>query len=319
MIKKLLCIAAFCTALFSASAFADTKKPYYIEVNRAANIVSVYEADEKGTYTNNVKNFICSTGEDTPDGTFKTSDKYEWRFLFGDVYGQYATRITGHILFHSVPYYTQDKNNLEYEEYNKLGTSASMGCIRLRVSDAKWIYDNCPSGTVVKIFYDENAAPVEYEKPITIDVNDIEKRGWDPTDPDENNPWKKEIAQTVEGTYYINGEKTLLKSCIIDGENYMYIRDAGKFFKGCYISYSDKNKVEFKYSKYYHSKSSSVLDYFSGEYKAESRIVDLYFGGKKYRANSQTVNSCMFIKLSDAAKIFGAEINSGKEYTAIKY
>ena len=190
MIKKLILISAILVAILSTNAFSDNKYPYYIEVNRATNIVSVYAPDKIGNYTNNVKNFICSTGTGTPDGTFKTSDKYEWRILFGNVYGQYATRIHGHILFHSVPYYTAEKNNLEYEEYNKLGTSASMGCIRLRVFDSKWIYDNCPAGTTVKIFYDKNATVDTYEKPVKIDVNDIEKRGWDPTDPDENNPWK---------------------------------------------------------------------------------------------------------------------------------
>ena len=54
-----------------------------------------------------------------------------------------ATQITGNILFHSVPY-TEKYNNasLEYWEYDKLGTSASLGCIRLTVKNAKWIYDN---------------------------------------------------------------------------------------------------------------------------------------------------------------------------------
>ena len=192
MIKKLICLTMIFIAVLSTNTLAGNKKPYYIEVNRATNIVSVYAPDEKGNYTNNVKNFICSTGTNTPDGTFKTSDKYEWRILIGNVYGQYATRIHGHILFHSVPYYNDEKNTLEYEEYNKLGTAASMGCIRLRVCDSKWIYDNCPAGTTVKIFYDKNAVADTYEKPVKIDVNDIEKRGWDPTDPDENNPWKIE-------------------------------------------------------------------------------------------------------------------------------
>ncbi|MFR5209625.1 MAG: L,D-transpeptidase family protein [Clostridia bacterium] len=28
--------------------------------------------------------------------------------------------------------------------FNKLGEQASQGCVRLAVSDAKWVYDNCP-------------------------------------------------------------------------------------------------------------------------------------------------------------------------------
>jgi lipoprotein-anchoring transpeptidase ErfK/SrfK len=67
--------------------------------------------------------------------------------LCGNVYGQYACRITGSILFHSVPYEKQDKSTLEWWEYDKLGETASLGCIRLTVEDAKWIYDNCAKGT----------------------------------------------------------------------------------------------------------------------------------------------------------------------------
>lgn len=163
--------------------------PYYIKVNRAANTVTVYAIDSEGNYSLPVKAFVCSTGTATPLGTYQTSDKYRWRPLFGNVYGQYATRITGNILFHSVPYYLENLNALESEEYNKLGTAASMGCIRLCVRDVKWIYDNCPSGTTVE-FYDDatNPGPLGKPTPITINLND-NRKGWDPTDPDPSNPW----------------------------------------------------------------------------------------------------------------------------------
>ena len=192
MFKRFLCTVLSCIFIFSSVCFANVKNPYYIKINRAKNFVSVYALDKNNEYTVNTKNFICSTGKDTPDGTFNTSDKYVWRALFGNVFGQYATRIDGHILFHSVPYYTQNKNDLEYPEYGKLGTSASMGCIRLTAADAKWIYDNCPSGTTVKIYNDPSEAMPNYEKPPVLDITDVKRRGWDPTDPDINNPWKKD-------------------------------------------------------------------------------------------------------------------------------
>lgn len=165
----------------------NNKLPYYIKINRKQNVVMVYGL-ENGEYTKLVKVFTCSTGDATPLGTFNTTDKYEWRHLFGDVYGQYATRITGSILFHSVPYTEESKDALEWEEYNKLGTPASMGCIRLRVVDVKWIYDNCPKGTTVTIYDSDSLEGIE--KPVIkkIDGNS-ENRGWDPTDPDPLNPW----------------------------------------------------------------------------------------------------------------------------------
>ena len=44
-----------------------------------------------------------------------------------------------------------DTKSLSIKSYNMLGQRASHGCIRLLVSDAKWIYDNVGKGTVVTI------------------------------------------------------------------------------------------------------------------------------------------------------------------------
>lgn len=167
------------------------KNPYYVEVIRNHNVVVVYGLDENNEYTKIVKVFICSVGlnDGTPTGTFTTSAGQRWHPLFGNVYGQYTTRINGPILFHSVPYYSASPDDLEYDEYNKLGSAASMGCIRMRVVDVKWIYDNCPKGMTVKIY--DGDLPANVSKPTFqhIDTESANK-GWDPTDPDANNPWK---------------------------------------------------------------------------------------------------------------------------------
>ena len=119
-----------------------------------------------------------------------TPVNYDWRLLAGPSYGQYATRIWDSYLFHTVPYYSQHKDDIEYDQFNQLGTQASLGCIRLLVCDVKWIYDNCPIGTRV-VIYDNADDPGPMGKPGTIytDPTDESKRGWDPTDPDSANPW----------------------------------------------------------------------------------------------------------------------------------
>lgn len=161
--------------------------PYYIRINRALNTVTVY-ALNGGEYVPYTA-FICSTGPATPLGTYTTFNKSRWRLLYGPCYGQYVTDIVGDILFHSVPYYTMYEGDLEYYEYNKLGTAASMGCIRLCVRDALWIYNNCPIGTVVELYDDwESYGPLGRPESIYIDP-ESPNRGWDPTDPAENNPW----------------------------------------------------------------------------------------------------------------------------------
>lgn len=162
--------------------------PYYIKVNRKLNVVYVYGVED-GYYKKLVKVFVCSAGAKTPIGVFHTSNKYVWRLMVGDSYAQYATRITGHYLFHSVPYERQSKDSLKYRLYNRLGNNDSLGCIRLTVADAKWIYDNCPLGTTVEIYNSNSLDGVSKPSAQQIDSNDP-RRGWDPTDPDPNNPWK---------------------------------------------------------------------------------------------------------------------------------
>ena len=172
------------------AAESGDKRPYSIDVIRNHNVVAVYGKDGAGEYTMPVKVFVCSTGGATPLGTYSIGDKHVWGGLFGGVYGQYVSRITGNILFHSVPYYGIRKDLLETAEYNKLGTKASMGCVRLPVRDCKWIYDNCPYGTRVRIYEKEE---LDFEKPVPVYIDPEDPRaGWDPTDPDPANPWLEE-------------------------------------------------------------------------------------------------------------------------------
>lgn len=170
----------------------ESSYKYLIKVNRVLNCVTVYTKDSNGKYTVPYKAMACSTGkniQNTPLGTFTTSSKYTWRLMVDGTHSQYATRVYGGILFHSVPCYSPSKNELEYEEFNKLGSPASLGCIRLTVADAKWIYDNCPYGTTV-IIYDDANSPGPLGKPSVIQIPvDSPNRGWDPTDPDPANPW----------------------------------------------------------------------------------------------------------------------------------
>ncbi len=123
---------------------------YSIDVNRKKNCVTVYTYDEDGKYTVPVRAMICSCGDgdNTPKGTFSIFVKNRWHPLFGDVYGQYVTGFNNDILFHSVPYEKMNQpETVEVQDYNGLGTSISMGCVRLAVADAKWIYENCDFGT----------------------------------------------------------------------------------------------------------------------------------------------------------------------------
>ena len=175
----------------------DSDCEYCIAVNKLKNCVTVYVKDDEGRYTVPVDVMICSTGPETPVGTFFMGEvKLRWCDLFGDVWGQYISIIDGNILFHSVPYVEQSEDTLRTDYFNLLGTSCSMGCIRLLVEDTYWIYWACEGGTPIVIYEDENPGPWKRPEAPTLG----EGCTWDPTDHDERNPWHTGTPElTVRG------------------------------------------------------------------------------------------------------------------------
>lgn len=186
---------------YSESVIVDTRPDYMIYVNRTWNCVTVMQNVQE--VLTPVKVMVCSCGlegSDTPEGTFYTSDYYEWRKMVDNTYGRYAVRFRGKILFHSVPYMEQSPDTLEWEEFNKLGENASLGCVRLSVKDAKWIYDNCKPGTMV-IVYSGSEIVGGFEKPDTIKIDENSPyRMWDPTDDGLGSTWTAANAEYVPFT-----------------------------------------------------------------------------------------------------------------------
>lgn len=175
------------------------KLPYYIKVNYKAQVVNIFRKDNQGSYTIPLKAMVCSTGSATPiSGVYAMPRKYRWIKLIGDVWGQYSTQITGNILFHSVPYLQKDPSTLITNYYDKLGTYASAGCIRLTTADALWIYNNCPIGTKVEFYSSSNPGPLG--KPVARKLSQEKSpyRNWDPTDPAKENPWRNYVPNRPE-------------------------------------------------------------------------------------------------------------------------
>lgn len=194
--------------LFIVSPYAPKTAPKadgdrYITIYIGSQSVAVFTAEDGDWILEHV--FICSTGlkkNYTPRGNFSLLKKYEYAKLTemngAPVYGQYAVRITGPYLFHSVPiagenrdYLPNGKRQMMVEEYELLGSPASHGCIRMLVGDCYWIYQNCKIGTKVRITDDVGPeAPQRpaliYEEPY---MDPSQSYGWDPTDPDPENPY----------------------------------------------------------------------------------------------------------------------------------
>ena len=162
---------------FTRPVMASTGE-YHLMVNRVTNTVTAYKKQSDGSFEP-VKVMLASTGGKlTPLGTFKTPIKYRWKILLGNVWGQYSTRIVDHVLFHSIPYYKLDPGTMMRGQFEKLGTVASHGCVRLNAADAKWIYENCALGTKVTVYDSNNPGPLGKPKPVPYPVYN----GFDPTD-----------------------------------------------------------------------------------------------------------------------------------------
>ncbi|GAA0858570.1 hypothetical protein GCM10008916_16970 [Clostridium nitritogenes] len=102
----------------------------------------------KGNWTL-VHSYLCSIGKPstpTPKGNFKIGIR---GLYFGKESGyicRYYTQFKGNYLFHSIIY------NLDGSVRDgRLGKAISDGCVRLALENAKWIWDNIPQGSTVKI------------------------------------------------------------------------------------------------------------------------------------------------------------------------
>ena len=169
-----------------------SKLPYYIEVDKANQVVRVYERGD-GTYTHLIRRMVCSTGRidsKLPDKLYEMSGaRLKWcRAADGHLYMQYATRIYSSYMFHGVPTDGVGGSRVKADYYRKLGERASGGCIRMLCADAKWIFDNVPNGSFVLVMKGARN-PAEYGSVTVPAANQTGSLIWDPTDDNPANPY----------------------------------------------------------------------------------------------------------------------------------
>ena len=160
--RRMLCALCALALIFGAAqaltgdARADSM-PYYITVDITNQLVTVYRTDGDTI----ARQMLCSTGLNnrTPLGDFvlpktrKSSERKEWYYFdFYDCYAQYATRILGGVMFHSIPCSKRSQASISARGIREFGFKASHGCIRLRWQDAEFIAKECLAGTKLRIF-----------------------------------------------------------------------------------------------------------------------------------------------------------------------
>ncbi len=143
-------------ALFSEAAKRSEEYVFPYKLIVDVSDQRVYALQWTGSdYSQLYRKMICSTGttvNPTPLGTYQAGGRAggEWYYFKKyNCYAKWATRIVGGILFHSVTY--SSGKSLNYGSVYNLGHRASHGCVRLKVEDAKWVYDHCPAGTTVVV------------------------------------------------------------------------------------------------------------------------------------------------------------------------
>ncbi len=163
----------------------DDGLPYYIYVEKGSFTLTIYEKDESGAYTNVYAAYrIAHGGNKTPAGKFTIpgeSGHERWHDFPDGGTVQYAVRYEGRLYIHSPLYATDDPTQLwpkYYDGDHGIGLESTGGCLRMVTEAAKFIYENCPEGTVLEIV---NGAPKGTESDPPPDRNG---RRIDPTDYD---------------------------------------------------------------------------------------------------------------------------------------
>lgn len=206
---------------------------FIVEVNRAAGVVTIYmyNKDTK-KYDIPVKTCTVSVGRDistvagtsglhedssyTPIGNYSICTngiavKYSLKTMHEPdgsiVYARWCSHIVGNVYFHAVAVGSQSHYALNAYSYNRLGSPASAGCIRMTVADAKWLYDYVSTGTPVKIVKGSSSKPGPLGKNPTIKIQG--SINYDPTDPEVPDSRKKKDykAKRISGYMTKSGKK----------------------------------------------------------------------------------------------------------------
>lgn len=124
----------------------SSRTNYLILVNNAACRVMIFQGS-RGNWAP-LHDWVCSPGKpSTPTVRGYYTVGYRGTH-FGEDKGYtcyYWTQFYGDYLFHSILYYPYSMRVQE----GILGQQLSHGCVRLSIENARWIYDNIPSGTLV--------------------------------------------------------------------------------------------------------------------------------------------------------------------------
>lgn len=133
----------------------QTKPQMRLVVDKSAQMVTVYKDDQQ------VQTFPVCTGKgghETTPGTYVINVRYDVQTMRGPDYVTpnvpWVSYFNGGQGFHGAPW-----NPTGIGMGDPVG-HGSHGCVNMNVQDAKWIYDNCPQGSLVQVVGSQPGGPV---------------------------------------------------------------------------------------------------------------------------------------------------------------
>ena len=154
MLSVLMVAALLLSMLLPVATAQAEELKYWIGVDIANQRTTIYSTADNSV----VHRWICSTGKKgytTPVGVYylpeaKGQERQEW-FAFTGSYVKYCVCYKKGLYFHSILFRRKSDDSVMQSSIDRLGQIASHGCIRLEVQHARWLCDNCPTGTKVVI------------------------------------------------------------------------------------------------------------------------------------------------------------------------
>ena len=165
---------------------------YKVRVNKAKNVVIVYEKGNDGKYEKSIRVMNAVVGRDIKnDASYNISNRWLWIKNPNGSFSKFVTQVAGNVVFESIGYKRkEDLSSLNYIEFDNLGNSIDGSFIKLQYADAQWIFDNLDYDTVVEFYEsdDLNGVNVPEVKKISLESD---KKNWDPTYNGSESPWNK--------------------------------------------------------------------------------------------------------------------------------
>ena len=224
---------------------------YLIQINKKKNAIIVYEYSKDKKEKNAIKIFRATVGLSLGKGKGKVSDKYTWMKTGGN-WHKYNTKIGKSSYIQSAKYLDKYSYTLNTESYNRIGKKQKADkSVFLYANDANWIFAHCKKGTEIEIINgkDKDILPLEFNPKVELE----KKCGWDPTDPDKNNPYLKvKNGKIVGGDSVVIVERgqsvDYLNNIIAKDSNGKNINNLLKF-KGFNKDKVGTYKVKYSYKK----------------------------------------------------------------------